>query len=79
MCKPLSYISGLLSSRYAHWMIVHTSLFAIVVTLPEWLTGSPAIIATSGWALPASVRIAQVTIFFQSIIAFFAAFLRVPS
>ena len=36
------------------------------VTLPEWLTGSPAIsIAASGWALPASVRIAQVTNFFQ--------------
>ena len=33
------------------------------VTLPEWLTGSPAIRRLSGWALPASVRIAQVTTF----------------
>ena len=32
------------------------------VTLPEWLTGSPAI-QQSGWSLTASVRIAQVTFF----------------
>jgi hypothetical protein len=40
--------------------IVHIS---IVVTLPEWLTGSPAIYSNSGWSLTASVRIAQVTLF----------------
>ena len=33
-----------------------------MVTLPEWLTGSPAI-QQSGWSLTASVRIAQVTLF----------------
>ena len=38
------------------------------VTLPEWLTGSPAkyqdwYFERSGWSLTASVRIAQVTLF----------------
>ena len=35
------------------------------VTLPEWLTGSPAI-QQSGWSLTASVRIAQVTFFYSA-------------
>ena len=43
------------------------------VTLPEWLTGSPAIAAVSGWALPASVRIAQVTLFVLPGVAFIFA------
>jgi hypothetical protein len=48
-------------------LIVTEGSSPLQVTLPEWLTGSPAIqVACSGWALPASVRIAQVTNFFRN-------------
>jgi hypothetical protein len=65
VCPEIFYKKSQCFDQYLLTLILSGSPVILVVTLPEWLTGSPAIFyATSGWALPASVRIAQVTLFF---------------
>ena len=46
-----------------HGAVLHFVSTVGNVSLPEWLTGSPAIQQLSGCALHASVRIAQLTTF----------------
>ncbi|KAG8213793.1 amino acid permease-domain-containing protein [Butyriboletus roseoflavus] len=52
----------LTSVSYRGEIVIYDTFHAHMVTLPEWLTGSPAT-QQSGWSLTASVRIAQVTFF----------------